>query len=38
MPTLRHFLFTMLWVAVSIAILSRIPRVWPMLVGGGPAA
>jgi hypothetical protein len=35
--TVRHFVITLVWVAISIAILSRVPKVWPMLVGGQSA-
>jgi len=35
--TVKHAVVTLLWVAISIAILSRIPKVWPMLTGGGGA-
>lgn len=31
--TVKAAIFTVIMVAISIAVLSRIPRVWPILVG-----
>lgn len=34
MPSsIKAAIFTVIMVAISIAVLSRIPRVWPILVG-----